>query len=162
MSNGVLYVAKRTMITRKFVWSIIALILGLVVLIFGFVLMGKGSGPAVLFIGLVIMVIAGLFALFIGIAMRSNTIEFYEKKYIIKSGIINKHEDEALLTNLISVSVNQGLGGSLFHYGTVRINVVGKQDIKLIGVKHPHELKKYIQSLMEKTDINNIKQVIQD
>lgn len=162
MNDGVLYTARRTMITRKFVGCILALIFGVITLILGFVLMGMGSGDIFIFIGLFIALLGGIAALFEGLTMRSNKIEFYKNKYIIKSGLINKHEDEAILTNLVSVSVNQSLGGRMFDYGTVRINIVGKKDISLSGVKHPQKLKKYIQALLDNTNVNNIKQVIHD
>ena len=160
MSEKVLFVARKTMISRKFVWSIFAGIIGLAILILGFVMLK--DGPYILIVGLVVMAISALVALCEAIVQRSNTIEFYEKKYVVKSGVVNKHENEALLTNMVSVSVSQGLGGSLFNYGTVKIDVVGKHDIRLAGVKKPHELKKYIESIMDKTNMNDVKQVIHD
>ena len=155
--SDVLYVARKTMISKKFIGSIFIAILGLAIVISGFVIKG---GMYISIVGAVVMLVSILVALFEALSQRSNVIEFYEKKYVVKSGIINKHENEALLTNIVSVSVSQGLGGSLFHYGTVRLDVVGKHDVRLVGVKNPHELKKYIETLMNKTDMNNIHQVI--
>lgn len=160
MSSEALYTARRTMVTRKFVWCLFIFILGVICLIGGFVLLK--SSPILLYVGLILMVVSAIFILCEALVMRSNTIEFYEKKYVIRSGVINKHENEVLLTNLVSVSVSQSLGGQMLDYGTVKINVVGKQDISLSGVKHPQELKKYIEKLMEKTEIKNINQVIHD
>lgn len=160
MSSEALYTARRTMVTRKFVWCLFIFILGVICLIGGFVLLK--SSPILLYVGLILMVVSAIFILCEALVMRSNTIEFYEKKYVIRSGVINKHENEVLLTNLVSVSVSQSLGGQMLDYGTVKINVVGKQDISLSGVKHPRELKKYIEKLMEKTEIKNLNQVIHD
>lgn len=160
MSSEALYTARRTMVTRKFVWCLFIFVLGVIGLIGGFVLLK--SSPILLYVGLILMVVSAIFILCEALVMRSNTIEFYEKKYVIRSGFINKHESEVILTNLVSVSVSQSLGGRMLDYGTVKINVVGKQDISLSGVKHPQELKKYIEKLMEKTEIKNINQVIHD
>lgn len=113
MNNEVLYATKRTMLTSKFVLGILGLVVGLIILIFGFVVM-KNVGPYTIFWGLV---------------MHSNTIVFYKTKYVIKSGVINKHEKEVLLTNLLSVSLNQTLMGRIFDYGTVKINLIGKHNI---------------------------------
>lgn len=161
MNNEVLYVAKRTMLTSKFMLSILGLVVGMIILILGFVVM-KSVGPYITFLGLVIIVISGILCLCEGLVMRSNTLEFYKTKYVIKSGVINKHEKEVLLTNLLSVSLSQTLSGRLLDYGTVKINLIGKHDISLSGVKHPHELKKYIEGLLNKTDVNSLNQIIQD
>ena len=62
----------------------------------------------------------------------------------------------------IRESISQGLGGRMFDYGIVHINIVGKHDINLAGVKHPQNLKKYIESIMNKTNMNGINQVIHE
>lgn len=164
MNNDVLYLARRTILTKRFVGAIAVAVVGLITMILGFVMMGTGVnwGWVISVMGVGVMLIAGLVALIEAVAMRSNTIEFYEKKYIIKSGVLNKHESEALLTNLVSVSVSQTLGGSMFNYGNVSINVIGKHDIRLTGVKNPHDLKHYIEGLMNKTDMSKVNQVIHE
>ena len=161
MNDKVLFKATRTIITRNFILSIFAMIIGLIILICGFIAMDM-IGSFFIIVGLAVILISGIAALVIGFGMRSNTIEFYENKYVIKSGIINRHENEALLTNIVSVRVSQGLGGRMFDYGIVHVNIVGKHDINLAGVKHPHKLKKYIESIMNKTNMNGINQVIHE
>lgn len=87
-------------------------------------------------------------------------IYFYDDKFVLKSGILNKHEDEVAFKGVISVSIDQGLRGSMFDYGTVKADVVGKHNLVLAGVKDPKGLKKYLET--RRIDPSEIKHVVTD
>ena len=85
-------------------------------------------------------------------------IEFYDNKVILKAGVLNKSENEMVFKGVLSVSVNKSLRGSIFNYGDVRADVVGKNNLTLTSVKKPDELKKYL--LTRKVDADSIQNVV--
>lgn len=167
MNEQVLFVARKTILTRNFVCLVIGAILGVCMLIFGLILLGtefgkKGYGPAIIIGGCIIFLVTGFGSVIEGITIKNTTIKFYKNKYRIQSGFIHRYDSEILLTNILSVSVYQGLWGHLFDFGDVLINVVGRKHILLSEVKNPYALKRYIQSRLDQTDLNTIRQVIQE
>ena len=64
-----------------------------------------------------------------------------------------------LFSNVISVSVNQGLKGSIFNYGDVYVNLVGKENLSLADVKNPNEVAGVFQKMI---NTNNLEQHLVD
>lgn len=85
-------------------------------------------------------------------------IEFYDDKIISKSGVINKSEHETVFKGVLSVSVNKTLRGSIFKYGDVKADVVGKNNIVLSGVKNPEGLKNYL--LTRKVEAETVQHIV--
>lgn len=166
MNEEVLFTARRTIICKNFIGKAFVAVVGILSFIAGFVLMGMGADvadvSAIFILGAISLLLGGLLAIIEALSRRSNVIEFYDNKYIIKSGLISRHENEAVLTNLVSVNLSQTVSGRLFHYGTIRINIVGKHDISLDGVKYPEKLKGYLQGIINKTNANDFKQIISE
>ena len=79
------------------------------------------------------------------INIKDETISFYNNKVVIRSGILNKHERTTILTPVLSVTVKQTFWGRIFNYGNVYVDVVGKWDINMRGVKNPMEAKAYLE-----------------
>lgn len=108
----------------------------------------------------ILLLILGIIPGVIYIAVKnasahSHQILFYDDKYVLKSGIMNKHESEAAFKGVLAVSVDQSVKGRMFGYGNVKIDVVGKNNLVLGGVKDPQGLKKYLDSKKIKgTDLN--------
>ena len=71
-------------------------------------------------------------------------VEFYDNKYILKSGVFNTQENEVVFKGVLSVVCNRSLGGKILGYGTVKADVAGKANLILEGVKEPEELRKYL------------------
>ena len=94
------------------------------------------------------------------IAAHRNTITFYEKKYVTRSGIFNTKENEVVLTGVLATSVNQTFGGKIFKYGDVKVDVAGKNDIVFYGVKYPNKLREYLKT--REMDAENVQHVITD
>ena len=49
---------------------------------------------------------------------------------------------------IISVSVSQSVGGRIFGYGDITVDVVGKWDINTKAIASPERLKRYLESKM--------------
>ena len=108
---------------------------------------------------LVLGLIPGIIYIIVkNLSAHSYQIIFYDDKYIIKSGIINTHEDESVFKGVLAVSINQSLTGKMFNFGDVRVDVVGKNNLSLCGVKNPEALKKYL--LTRKVDIADISHTV--
>ena len=81
------------------------------------------------------------------INVMDESISFYSNKVVHRSGILAKHEKTTILTRVLSVSVHQSFWGRIFNYGTIKVDVVGKWDLNLRGVKNPMGAKEYLEKL---------------
>lgn len=153
------YVAKRTMLSQRFVGSIFVAIVGIALAI-ALAVITKSFGVASL-VALGIAVIGALVALIEGLRRNACRVEFYDNKYVIKSGLIAKQENQMAFTKIMSVSVDKSFLGAIFNYGNVKIDIVGKNDSILGGVKNPNGLKNYLENLIANPD-TDVKQVITD
>ena len=108
---------------------------------------------------LVLGLIPGIIYILVkNLSAHSYKVIFYDDKYIVKSGIINTHEDELIFKGVLAVSIDQSLKGKMFNFGDVKVDVVGANNITLCGVKDPEALKKYL--LSRKVDIADIKHTV--
>lgn len=80
---------------------------------------------------------------------------FYQDRVVMKKGVIQKDSKTIVLTQIIGVSVDTTASGSIFGYGTVHINLVGKGDITLSNIKDPHGLCTYLESRIKPIDTKN-------
>lgn len=115
------------------------------------------------FFNCIILLVLGLipgiiYILVKNLSAHSYQVIFYDDKFIVKSGIINTHEDESVFKGVLAVSINQSLKGKMFNFGDVKVDVVGKNNLTLCGVKDPEGLKKYLQS--RKVDIAEIRHTV--
>ena len=93
-------------------------------------------------------------------AAHSYRINFYDDKYVLKSGILNKSETSTVFKGVVGVSVEQSIKGRMFDYGIVKVDLVGKHQLVLGGVKNPAGLKKYLET--RKVDVSTVKHVMND
>ena len=82
------------------------------------------------------------------INIKDETISFYKNRVVIKCGIFNKQERTTIMTPVLSVTVKQTFWGRIFNYGTVYVDVVGKWDINMRGVKDPLKAKRYLEQFV--------------
>ena len=82
------------------------------------------------------------------INVKDDTISFYNNKVVQRSGIFSKHEKTNIMTRVLSVTVKQTFWGRIFNYGTVHVDVVGKWDINMRGVKDPMGAKEYLEKFV--------------
>ena len=79
------------------------------------------------------------------INIQDETISFYKNRVVIKCGIFNKQERTTIMTPVLSVTVKQTFWGRIFNYGTIQLDVIGKWDIDMSGVKNPRKAKEYLE-----------------
>ena len=115
------------------------------------------------FIGCLILLLLGIipgliYILYKIVAAKHCTVEFYQEKYVIKSGVFNTQENESVFKGVLSVVCNRTLGGKIFGYGTIKADVAGKANFYLEGVKDPEKLKNYL--LTRKIEADQINHTI--
>ena len=81
------------------------------------------------------------------INVKDDTISFYNNRIVQRSGIFSKYEKTTVLTRVLSVTVKQTFWGRIFNYGTIYVDVVGKWDINMKGIKNPMEAKAYLERM---------------
>jgi uncharacterized membrane protein YdbT with pleckstrin-like domain len=66
------------------------------------------------------------------------------KRIIAKKGLIQRHSLEIVLSKVESITVDQGLGGTIFGYGTVTVIGSGGTHESFSIISNPMELRKRI------------------
>lgn len=84
------------------------------------------------------------------------SIEFYDNKIIVKSGILNKQEKQSAFAGVYSISISQSVIGRIFNYGDVKVDCPGRWDIDTKGIKEPEALKKYLETYITLNGMTNI------
>ena len=99
-----------------------------------------------------------LIVMIVDIMVRKNErIEFYDDKIVVKSGVLTKKEQKTMFSGVLSVSIEQSLWGRMFHYGNVKVDVMGKWDVDLDSVCKPKELEAYLETkIVSRSAFTNI------
>lgn len=84
-------------------------------------------------------------------AIRLATTEFAvtNRRVIAKTGFIRRHTVEMLLMKVESVSVNQGVLGRLFNFGTVIVTGTGGTREGFRAIADPFEVRKKVNEILE-------------
>ena len=82
------------------------------------------------------------------INIKDESISFYNNKVVHRSGIFSKHEKTTILTRVLSVTVRQTFWGRIFNYGTIYVDMMGKWDISMRGIKNPKGAKAYLEKFV--------------
>lgn len=81
------------------------------------------------------------------INVKDETISFYNNRVVEKSGILAKNEKTTVLTRMLSVSIHQTFWGRIFNYGDIHVDVIGKWDVNMNGIKKPKKAKKFLETI---------------
>lgn len=81
------------------------------------------------------------------INVKDETISFYNNRVVEKSGILAKNEKTTVLTRMLSVSVHQTFWGRIFNYGDIYVDVIGKWDVNMKGIKKPKKAKMFLETI---------------
>lgn len=84
------------------------------------------------------------------------TAEFYDNKIVVKSGVLNRSENQSVFAGVYSVSISKSLFGRIFGYGNVRVDCPGRWDVNTDGVKDPEGLKRYLEGYITAAGMTNI------
>ena len=82
------------------------------------------------------------------INIKDESISFYNNKVVHRSGILSKNEKTTILTRVLSVTVRQTFWGRIFNYGTIYVDMMGKWDISMRGIKNPMGAKAYLEKFV--------------
>jgi uncharacterized membrane protein YdbT with pleckstrin-like domain len=81
------------------------------------------------------------------LAASCYSIEIYDQKIVVKSGVLNKSEKQAMFAGVYAVSLEQSFIGRIFDYGDIRIDAPGNwADINTVGIKSPREFKNFLET----------------
>ena len=87
---------------------------------------------------------------------KAYSIEFYDERIIIKSGVLNKSEKQSVFAGVYAVSIDQSLWGRMWNYGDVKVDCPGKWDVDTAGIKNPKGLKAFLETKITTKGLNNI------
>ena len=116
-------------------------------------LIGTVSIWCILFFWLIIPLLIQIVAL---LRASAYSIEFYENRMVIKSGILAKNERQSVFSGVYSVSVSRTMMGMLFGYGDVSVDCPGRWDIDTRKIKNPTGLKLFLERHITSAGMTNI------
>ena len=90
------------------------------------------------------------------ISAMSYSVEFYDNKVVVKSGVFNKDERQVMFIGVNAVSIHQTLGGRIFGYGDVYVDCRGEWDVDTNGIKNPAGLKRYVESKISGAGVRTV------
>ena len=98
-----------------------------------------------------ILIIPAIILAFRIVAVKKYRIEFYKDKIIIHSGWLNVKQRTMVFMGVTSADLEKSLFSSIFNYGTVRVDCVGKWDVNSTTyIKDPEKLQAYLQKRIVK------------
>lgn len=160
MNSEVLYKARRTLLSQRFIGAVGVAVVTLAGAI-AVAVITKSFG-LISQIFLILFGIAVIVALIEGLSRRACTVEFYKDRYVIKSGLISKKENTMRFNKILAVNVDISFLGGIFNYGNVHLDCVGKNDAQLGGVKNPKALKAFLEETMMNTNYDDVREVISE
>jgi len=95
--------------------------------------------------GLALLMLAAVAGAAVFITVRSAEFAVTNKRVIMKVGWLNRRSLELLLSKIESISVEQGLSGKLWGYGTIIISGTGGSHEPFKNIAHPFEFRKQVQ-----------------
>ena len=90
------------------------------------------------------------------LSAKCYSIEFYDDKIVVRSGVLNKNEVQSVFGGVYLVSVSQSFMGRIFNYGNIKVDCPGRWDIDTTGIKDPSALKKYLENYITANGMTNI------
>ena len=90
------------------------------------------------------------------LSAKCYSIEFYDNKIVVKSGVLSKQENQSVFAGVYSVSISQSFFGRIFNYGNISVDCPGKWDVNTEGIKDPLALKKYLENYITVNGMTNI------
>ena len=119
---------------------------------------GRMGGGLILWIifSVLILIIPLIILIFKIISIKSYTLTIDGTKITEHGGIFNKYDRQTLLTNVVGVDVSQTFFGRIFGYGNVHVDLVGKRDLWLNGIKQPDKLKEFLQQYVNTENLSTL------
>ena len=97
-------------------------------------------------IGLMVVVIGLVMFLPPWIARRTSEFGVTTKRVIVKTGLVQRRTLELLLRQIEAISVDQGLMGRVFNYGSITLSGTGGVREVFHNIAAPLELRRHIHS----------------
>lgn len=108
------------------------------------VYVARTSKVDLIFHGVLIFLGIGLITIWGAIKRRNSYLEIYPDEVIAKQGIISKKELSYPINSIQAVSIEQGVLGKKFNYGTITITTAGSGSIKFNKMDNPSKIKEMI------------------
>lgn len=118
--------------------------------------LGTMGGGLILWIIFSVLIIPLIILIFKIISIKSYTLTIDGTKITEHGGIFNKYDHQTLLTNVVGVDVSQTFSGRIFGYGNVHVDLVGKRDLWLNGIKQPDKLKEFLQQYVNTENLSTL------
>lgn len=92
------------------------------------------------------LIVPVLVQIYLFLRAHCYSLEFYQDKVVLKSGVLNRQERQSVFLGVLSVSVDQSIFGRMFSFGDVCINVPGRWDVDTTGIADPNGLRNFLES----------------
>lgn len=100
-----------------------------------------------------ILIIPAIILAFRIIALKHYRLEFYSDKIVIHRGWLNESHQTMVFMGVVTTSLKKSMWGTLFNYGTVIVDCVGKWDVSSTTyIKNPEKLIAYLEKRIVKVN----------
>ena len=159
-SNKLLYVAKKSAWAHR-TRMILSIILTVLFALTGIIFVTDPEGIGLAVVAFAIALVFVLVIVLTVVEASKCEIRVYEKSIVTRKGLLNVKETRSVMTPIIGVSIEQSFNGKIFNYGNLVIDKVGKGwDIDSRYVKKPYEFKRFLDSLMENTEMDKVTMIM--
>jgi uncharacterized membrane protein YdbT with pleckstrin-like domain len=129
--------------------AVILLILSLV--LFAEVYRGGSETSIAMPVPEVFLGLAVLAAIPAFVRRRSSEFAVTNKRVVVKTGLVRRHSTEILLRQVEGITVDQGLTGRIFDYGTIVVEGTGSDRTPYKGISGPMKFRLAVQEQIEKS-----------
>ena len=88
---------------------------------------------------------------FLGLPWSFTVYELTEEKLLIRTGFLNKHEEEVRLYRIMDLAYEQSLGERIFGLGTIHCWAADKStpEFKIVHIKNSRKVKDMLSDMIE-------------
>jgi membrane protein YdbS with pleckstrin-like domain len=141
----------RTARLSRIVYWPAALLLALSIVQFAFVYRGGAQTRAAMPVPEVFLALAAIAAVPAFVRRSSSEFAVTNKRVVVKIGFLRRHSTEILLRQVEGITVDQGVLGRIFCYGTIVVEGTGSDRTPYKGIAAPMKFRLAVQEEIEKS-----------
>jgi membrane protein YdbS with pleckstrin-like domain len=136
---------------NRIVYLPAAVLLALSIVLFAEVYRGGTETRIAMPVPLAFLCIAALAAVPAFIRRNSSEFAVTNKRVVVKVGFLRRHSTEILLRQVEGITVDQGILGRIFGYGTIVVEGTGSDRTPYSGIADPMKFRLAVQEQIEKS-----------
>ena len=114
------------------------------------------AGVKIGYILLFFLIVPIVIMIFKIMAAKEYRLEFYQNKVIEHKGWLSTSTRTITFNGILSTDLKQSFWGTIWDYGTVIVDAVGKWDVETTHIKYPEKLEAYLQTRVVSMNVQDM------